>query len=84
VVQDQLWLGAHSAPVVFGCQRKETGEIYRQDADGILGLSAAPLSLPSQLSGTGAVDAEFTVCFGADGGPLCQFVIYCDMHRVQL
>jgi hypothetical protein len=68
IVQDELWLGGQSEPVVFGCQEKETGEIFRQEADGILGLSAAPLSLPSQLARAGTVDPQFTVCFGPDGG----------------
>ena len=35
-------------PVVFGCETRETGEIFNQEADGILGLGNSPISLVNQ------------------------------------
>jgi hypothetical protein len=35
--------------VVFGCETKETGEIYNQEADGILGLGNSEVSLVNQV-----------------------------------
>ena len=68
LVSDSLWLGADAHAIAFGCQAAETGEIFNQQADGIVGLSAAALSLPSQLAAQGAVAPEFTICYGAEGG----------------
>ena len=36
--------------VVFGCETKETGEIYNQEADGILGLGNSEVSMVNQVS----------------------------------
>ena len=36
-------------PVVFGCETRETGEIFNQEADGILGLGNSPISLVNQV-----------------------------------
>lgn len=68
IVSDSLWLGGDPHAIAFGCQTGETGEIYNQKADGIVGLSAAALALPSQLSAAGAIDPEFTICYGDEGG----------------
>lgn len=40
LVQDLLLMedGGAGAPVIFGCETQETGEIYKQQADGLLGL----------------------------------------------
>ena len=37
-------------PVVFGGETRETGEIFNQEADGILGLGNSPISLVNQVS----------------------------------
>lgn len=42
--------GAELVPVVFGCETRETGEIFNQAADGILGLGNSPVSLINQVS----------------------------------
>ena len=34
--------------MVFGCETRETGEIFNQEADGILGLGNSPISLVNQ------------------------------------
>jgi Xylanase inhibitor N-terminal len=57
-----------TARLVFGCQTGESGAIYSQAADGIVGLAAAPLALPSQLHAQGVVEPEFTLCYGLDSG----------------
>eukprot|EP00892_Ulva_mutabilis_P012167 jgi/Ulvmu1/9322/UM050_0071.1 len=57
-----------SVPVTFGCDNFESGELYRQTADGITGLADDPLSITKQLAGAGAIAPEFTICFGHDGG----------------
>ena len=33
---------------MFGCETRETGEIFNQEADGILGLGNSPISLVNQ------------------------------------
>lgn len=37
--------------VVFGCENAETGEIYKQRADGVLGLGNSDNALPRQVRG---------------------------------
>ena len=49
LVADQLHVGDGSVEVVFGCETKETGEIYNQEADGILGLGNSEVSLINQV-----------------------------------
>ena len=41
--------GGPAAGVVFGCETQETGEIYNQEADGIMGLGNSPVSIPNQV-----------------------------------
>ena len=43
-------------PVTFGCTTRETGEIFQQVADGILGMGASGTGFPSQLGAAGALD----------------------------
>ncbi len=49
LVSDQLQLRDGAVEVVFGCETKETGEIYNQEADGILGLGNSEVSLVNQV-----------------------------------
>lgn len=51
LVSDQLQLRDGGVEVVFGCETKETGEIYNQEADGILGLGNSEVSLVNQVCG---------------------------------
>jgi len=54
--------GAELVPVVFGCETRETGEIFNQAADGILGLGNSPVSLINQVP-TEDGDLTFYVCW---------------------
>ena len=45
---DQLQLRDGGVEVVFGCETKETGEIFNQEADGILGLGNSEVSMINQ------------------------------------
>ena len=49
-MQHQLQLMGGSVPVVFGCEFKETGEIFSQEADGIIGLGKSEVSIVNQAS----------------------------------
>jgi hypothetical protein len=49
LLQDNMVLGEGPVGVVFGCEMRETGEIYQQEADGILGLGNAEISLVNQV-----------------------------------
>ena len=55
-------------PVVFGCETSETGEIYRQRADGLLGMGNSQTALHSQLAQSGLLDDVFSLCFGFPKG----------------
>jgi hypothetical protein len=41
---------SRAVEVVFGCENVETGEIYRQRVDGVLGMGNNANSLPRQVS----------------------------------
>ncbi|KAJ9521793.1 hypothetical protein QJQ45_024661 [Haematococcus lacustris] len=54
--------------VVFGCEYTETGEIYRQVADGILGMGNNDNALQSQLVQRNVIADTFSLCFGYPHG----------------
>ena len=49
-MQDNLQLWGGGFPVVFGCETQETGEIFSQEADGIMGLGNSAVSVVNQVS----------------------------------
>ncbi|CAI5499225.1 unnamed protein product [Closterium sp. Naga37s-1] len=56
--------------LVFGCELQETGDLYLQRADGIVGLGRDALSLPNQLVLSGAMREDvFSLCFAAPAAP---------------
>ena len=58
LISDQLNLSDGSVDIVFGCETKETGEIYNQEADGILGLGNSEVSLVNQVASFTSASAE--------------------------
>jgi Xylanase inhibitor N-terminal len=75
--------GGVASPVLFGCVTDERGQIYRQKADGILGLADEPLSFPNQLAGYGATSATFTLCYGSNSGvQSASSVLHCMLNVV--
>eukprot|EP00899_Mesostigma_viride_P004461 jgi/Mesvir1/14015/Mv21630-RA.2 len=70
VVKDTLDLGGGvgNVEVIFGCEESETGDIYSQDADGIMGLGQGGISIPNQLVAAGATDNVFSMCYGGFNG----------------
>lgn len=65
-------------PVVFGCELQETGELYRQNADGLMGLGLSQISIPTQLAAAGAIDDGFALCFGGFEGN--GYILLGDFH----
>ncbi|KAJ4848821.1 hypothetical protein Tsubulata_017266 [Turnera subulata] len=58
---------------VFGCETVETGDLYSQHADGIMGLGRGDLSIVDQLVDKGAINDSFSLCYGgmeAGGGAM--------------
>ncbi|WZZ17001.1 hypothetical protein YC2023_110090 [Brassica napus] len=49
---------------VFGCENVETGDLYSQRADGIIGLGQGDLSLVDQLVDKGLISNSFALCYG--------------------
>ncbi|KAL3538034.1 hypothetical protein ACH5RR_001400 [Cinchona calisaya] len=49
---------------VFGCENMETGELYNQHADGIMGLGRGDLSIVDQLVEKGVISDSFSLCYG--------------------
>lgn len=56
--------------LVFGCETAETGDIYEQRADGIMGLGRGSLSIIDQLVALNVMTASFSLCYGGmdEGG----------------
>ena len=58
-----------NARITFGCEMRETGDLYTQKADGILGMGKGPLGIVDQLTQLKAMDEVFSLCYGgADTG----------------
>lgn len=55
-------LAPHRA--VFGCENMETGDLYSQHADGIMGLGRGDLSVVDQLVDKGVISDSFSLCYG--------------------
>ncbi|KAF6142399.1 hypothetical protein GIB67_033826 [Kingdonia uniflora] len=49
---------------VFGCETVETGDLYSQHADGIMGLGRGQLSIMDQLVDKGVISDSFSLCYG--------------------
>ena len=49
---------------VFGCENVETGELYSQHADGIIGLGRGDLSVVDQLVERRVISDSFSLCYG--------------------
>ncbi|XP_022741477.1 aspartic proteinase-like protein 2 isoform X2 [Durio zibethinus] len=49
---------------VFGCETEETGDLYSQHADGIMGLGRGDLSIVDQLVEKGVISDSFSLCYG--------------------
>jgi hypothetical protein len=79
-VQDKLWVGSikpsltpggsdYAIDFEFGCQTSAQGLFVAQLADGILGMSNGPDTLPAQLKTKGVVPSRvFALCFRIGGG----------------
>ncbi|KNA19374.1 hypothetical protein SOVF_062200 [Spinacia oleracea] len=52
---------------VFGCENSETGDLYSQHADGIMGLGRGELSIVDQLVDKRVVGDSFSLCYGGMG-----------------
>ncbi|CAL5071973.1 unnamed protein product [Urochloa decumbens] len=49
---------------VFGCENSETGDLFSQHADGIMGLGRGQLSIMDQLVDKGVINDSFSLCYG--------------------
>lgn len=52
---------------VFGCETRETGDLYSQRADGIMGLGRGRLSVMDQLVDKRVIGDSFSLCYGGMG-----------------
>ncbi|CAN6682545.1 unnamed protein product [Malus baccata var. baccata] len=52
---------------VFGCENVETGDLYSQRADVIIGLGRGQLSVMDQLVDKGVISDSFSLCYGGMG-----------------
>lgn len=50
--------------LVFGCENVETGSLYSQQADGIVGLGRGQHSIVDQLVEKSAISNSFSLCYG--------------------
>lgn len=66
--EDMVSFGVDSAlgpqRAVFGCENSETGDLYHQHADGIMGLGRGQLSIMDQLVQRGVIADSFSLCYG--------------------
>ncbi|KAL2649675.1 hypothetical protein R1flu_017803 [Riccia fluitans] len=53
-----------SPKLMFGCENDETGDLYNQKADGIMGLGRGPLSIVDQLVQEKNMADVFSLCYG--------------------
>ncbi|KAK4760974.1 hypothetical protein SAY87_005867 [Trapa incisa] len=49
---------------IFGCENRETGDLYNQHADGIMGMGRGDHSIIDQLVGKGVICDSFSLCYG--------------------
>ncbi|KAI0523479.1 hypothetical protein KFK09_005874 [Dendrobium nobile] len=49
---------------IFGCENSESGDLFNQHADGIIGLGRGQLSIVDQLVKKGAISDSFSLCYG--------------------
>ncbi|KAJ9166303.1 hypothetical protein P3X46_021077 [Hevea brasiliensis] len=49
---------------IFGCENAETGDLFRQRADGIMGLGRGRLSVVDQLVEKNIISYSFSLCYG--------------------
>ncbi|KAM7277812.1 hypothetical protein ACFE04_004946 [Oxalis oulophora] len=49
---------------LFGCENIETGDLYSQHADGIIGLGRGRLSIVDQLVDKSVISDSFSLCYG--------------------
>ncbi|KAJ0261294.1 hypothetical protein HA466_0044430 [Hirschfeldia incana] len=49
---------------VFGCENSETGDLFSQRADGIMGLGRGKLSIVDLLVDKGVIEDSFSLCYG--------------------
>lgn len=49
---------------IFGCENAETGDLYSQHADGIMGLGRGDLSVVDQLVEKNVINNSFSLCYG--------------------
>lgn len=70
LVEDYMYLhdGGSGAQIVFGCETHETGEIFKQRADGLLGLGNSDSSVINQLVAQNEIEDVFSLCFGLVDG----------------
>ncbi|PKA53274.1 Aspartic proteinase-like protein 2 [Apostasia shenzhenica] len=66
--EDIVSFGKESAlapqKAVFGCETSETGDLFNQHADGIMGLGRGRLSIMDQLVDKGVISDSFSLCYG--------------------
>ncbi|KAK6804916.1 hypothetical protein RDI58_002700 [Solanum bulbocastanum] len=70
---------------VFGCEIAETGDLYSQRADGIMGLGRGDVSIVDQLVGKHVISDSFSLCYGGmdfGGGAMVLGGIKTPAHMV--
>lgn len=70
---------------VFGCEIAETGDLYSQRADGIMGLGRGDVSIVDQLVEKHVISDSFSLCYGGmdfGGGAMVLGGIKTPAHMV--